>query len=193
MCCLTVIVSHSLTRGWNLQGLIRVPAGPSIHKFLMRSLSCWILKVSGVAEVVLVGGQESFQHSGCFPLCQDNTTCSFLPKEKCSTTVTTKHIKERTSICVTGALLCVCVCVCTCLRWIIHSQVLLYQSQLCRKETLSGYHCTHRTLTSSPCYATDVCFLCLQKENMAGRLQRWQGYNTEDRVSFVVAQFFKTS
>lgn len=66
MCCLTVIVSRSPARGCNLQSQIRVPAGLSIHKFLMRSLSCWILKASGVAEVVLVGGQESINSQDVF-------------------------------------------------------------------------------------------------------------------------------
>lgn len=66
MYCLTVIVSHSPTRGWNLQSQIRVPAGLSIHKFLMRSLSCWILKASRGAEVALVGGQESITPQDVF-------------------------------------------------------------------------------------------------------------------------------
>lgn len=47
MCCVTLIVSPRPTRVWNLQSQIRALDTLFIHKFLMRSLSCWILKSKG--------------------------------------------------------------------------------------------------------------------------------------------------
>lgn len=176
MCCLTVIVSHRSTRGWNLQCQIRLPAGLSIHKFLMRSLSCWILKDSGVTDAVLVGEQESFNHQDVFLTVMIRLLVPSFQIKHCPNSVTV-HIKERNSIYVSGAWWCECMC--ACVWWMIHSQVLLCagQAQLYRKETLSGY----RKLSPDTHFSLQLhcrCVFSLASEGkMAGKVLH--GCNTE--------------
>lgn len=170
MCCLTVIVSHRSTRGWKLQCQIRLPAGLSIHKFLMRSLSCWILKASGATDVVLVGGQESFNHQDVFLTVMIRLLVPSSQIKHCLNSVTTVHIKERNSIYVSSAWWCECMC--ACVWWMIHSQVLLCtgQAQLYRKETLSGYRKLSPDTHFSPQLHCRCVFSLASVGKMAGKV-----------------------
>lgn len=183
MCCHTVIVSHSPAMVWNLQCQIRIPAGLSIHKFLMRSLSCWILKASGVTEVVLVGEQESINHQDVFLPFMIRLPVPSFQKKHCPNSVTTVHMKEKRSIYESSTWWCVSVCARVFGEWFIHKCCCVPVKHSCAGRRPSQVIASsHRTLTSIPSYTADVCFLCPQREKMAGKLLQWQGCNTEGKA-----------
>lgn len=171
-CAATLLLCVFLQGGWNLQSQIRVPAGLSIHKFLMRSLNCWILKASGEAVVVLVEGQlNSNNPEDVFLTVMITLLVPSLEKGMSRYCKYTSYQGKEDYRC--HNYLFRFVSVRTCLWWVIAEKCFCAgQTQLYRKENLLGYHCSHWTLTSLPSSAADVFFCApggkTRQENYSG-------------------------
>lgn len=155
MCRVTVIVWHRPTRARNLQSLIRPPVRLSIHKFLMRSLSCWILKTNRRQCVCWKDGCGSWGVGMFFLALNDNNAVpSFQNYCRASPPNLAFISRKRCQRYICNSCLCVAL---ICDDWLIHESCWASEPQLDRKETLLGFWCSHRTFMLFSSSTAGVC------------------------------------